>query len=346
MACGIRTVSTGTSTAPIPPDNHLVAAVIGFNTWETVVIIRKGANYGTAREGTEMLEGREAAEQTAGRRHDSRSSHRCDDDGNGRAEVSGRPVRARTDRRRRYRRGIRLPRRSRAARSVASTSSAIFQQDVSGTPISKRCLLLTTTIRSTQAPIHELPIWWDNPADSPNRGRQLFANYGRDRRGGVPLARREGPRLPGTAAIAGSGRVDLRFALDKSGELVSAQQERRNDSSSHGSRSAKTLEPSEELVCSPGALDRPRRHRRLLRARARQSRPAAADRRALPRSCSAFPPSSSTAASCPARRSRSSSATSSTPSRRGGWPSARDARTSARCPTASTPSRSSRTCSS
>ncbi|HWZ30948.1 MAG TPA: PQQ-dependent sugar dehydrogenase [Bryobacteraceae bacterium] len=38
-------------------DNHLIASVIGLYTWETVVIVRKGANYGySQREGNQKLE--------------------------------------------------------------------------------------------------------------------------------------------------------------------------------------------------------------------------------------------------------------------------------------------------
>jgi len=40
-----------------PHDNHLMASVIGLNTWETVVVIHRGANYGySLREGNEKLE--------------------------------------------------------------------------------------------------------------------------------------------------------------------------------------------------------------------------------------------------------------------------------------------------
>ncbi len=40
-----------------PRDNHLMANVIGLNTWETIDIIHKGANYGySLREGNEKLE--------------------------------------------------------------------------------------------------------------------------------------------------------------------------------------------------------------------------------------------------------------------------------------------------
>src|SRR5262249_35690267 len=39
-----------------PAENHLIATVIGLYTWETVVIIHKGANYGySLREGVESL---------------------------------------------------------------------------------------------------------------------------------------------------------------------------------------------------------------------------------------------------------------------------------------------------
>jgi hypothetical protein len=40
-----------------PRDNHLIASVIGLYTWETVVIVHKGANYGySMREGNQKLE--------------------------------------------------------------------------------------------------------------------------------------------------------------------------------------------------------------------------------------------------------------------------------------------------
>jgi len=40
-----------------PRDNHLIANVIGLNTWETAIIIHKGANYGySLREGNQKLE--------------------------------------------------------------------------------------------------------------------------------------------------------------------------------------------------------------------------------------------------------------------------------------------------
>ena len=215
-------------------------------------------------------------------------------------------------------------------RLPANSSSATFPQDVSGRPISRRCLPPTTTIAKTMAEIHELQIRWDNPADSPDAVRSCF-HSGPDRECGLPRARREDPDLPGTgrSPVPAGSICDSPWTRRR---VVSAQQERRHDSSSHGSRSAKTLEPSEELVCSRRAVDRSRRRRRILRARARQSRSAPADRHAVPRRARLSRPSSSTGASCRPPRSRFSSATSPTRSRRDGSRRARAAATSARCP--------------
>ena len=93
-------------------------------------------------------------------------------------------------------------------------------------------------------------------------------------------------------------------------------------------------------------MDFPRRHRRLLRPRARQPRPAAPHRHAVPVRPGLPGRNSSTAACSRAPRCRFSSATCSTRSRPAAWPSAPAARTSARCRTASTRCRSSPTCSS
>ena len=107
-------------------------------------------------------------------------------------------------------------------------------------------------------------------------------------------------------------------------------------------RSLETVH-GERTQATRHALVRPRRRRRLLRPRPRQPRPAAADRRALPRRARLPGRARLRPRCCPAPPSRSSSATSSTRGRRSGSPRAPGAPTSARCPTASTPSRSSPT---
>ena len=61
--------------------------------------------------------------------------------------------------------------------------------------------------------------WCDDPADAPDRGRQLYPSLAPivsaayHTRGGLD------PDLPGTGAVAGDGRVDLRLAVDRAGEL-------------------------------------------------------------------------------------------------------------------------------
>jgi len=74
-------------------------------------------------------------------------------------------------------------------------------------------------VARTMAPIHELQIWWDDPADSPDRGRQLYPTMAPIVTAAYHVRGGRDPDLPGTGAVAGSGRVDLRFAIDRNGEL-------------------------------------------------------------------------------------------------------------------------------
>jgi hypothetical protein len=72
---------------------------------------------------------------------------------------------------------------------------------------------------ATMAQMHEVQVAWDDPGDEPNRGAQTYATMfpiveaAYHARGGKSL------RLPGKAASAPSGRVDLRFAIDRRGEI-------------------------------------------------------------------------------------------------------------------------------
>ena len=82
-------------------------------------------------------------------------------------------------------------------------------------------------IAKTMAPLHELQVRWNDPADSPDRGLQVYPTM-------VPIVaaayRARGgrdPDLPGSATVSGSGRVDLRLAIDRSGELYLEQERRR-----------------------------------------------------------------------------------------------------------------------
>jgi len=72
-------------------------------------------------------------------------------------------------------------------------------------------------VAQTVAEMRELRVWWDDPTDSPDRGRQLYPTLRPIVEAGYRS--RGGKQLPGTATVAGSGRVDLRFGTDRSGEL-------------------------------------------------------------------------------------------------------------------------------
>ena len=74
-------------------------------------------------------------------------------------------------------------------------------------------------VARTMAPIHELQIWWDDPADAPDRGRQLYPTLAPIVSAAYHARGGRDPDLPGTGAVAGSGRVDLRFAIDRTGDL-------------------------------------------------------------------------------------------------------------------------------
>ena len=202
-----------------PANQHLIAAVIGWNTWETVVIIRKGANYGyPAREGTEMIEvGKPLGNlpdvdvlpmhvtdvKTVGNVVPRYPVVQYGHGQGGGDAIAGGFV---------YR-GDKIPRlRGKYVFGDISTGR-LWYADL------KDMLAADDDNPKTQAAIHELGISWDNPADWPNRGRQFFPSMAAIVEAGYHSRGGKDPDLPGTATISGSGRVDLRLALDRSGEL-------------------------------------------------------------------------------------------------------------------------------
>jgi hypothetical protein len=72
---------------------------------------------------------------------------------------------------------------------------------------------------ATLADMQPVTLVWDNPNDSPDAGPQSYDRFfeiveqGYDFRGGVDSD------LPGGASISGTGRADIRLAVDASGEL-------------------------------------------------------------------------------------------------------------------------------
>jgi hypothetical protein len=73
-------------------------------------------------------------------------------------------------------------------------------------------------VARTMAPLHELQLWWDDPNDPRSRQAAVSVDVA-DRDGGFRARGGKDPDLPGTGAVSGSGRVDLRLAVDRSGEL-------------------------------------------------------------------------------------------------------------------------------
>jgi hypothetical protein len=69
------------------------------------------------------------------------------------------------------------------------------------------------------ASLHQLQLWWDDPGDSPDRGKQLYPTMWPIVMAGYRARGGKDPDLPGTGAVSGSGRVDLRLAVDRGGEL-------------------------------------------------------------------------------------------------------------------------------
>ena len=199
--------------------SHLIASMIGWRQWETVLLIHKGANYGfPLREGGEVVEGDRTAPvlpnpdvipvlvsdtATAGTVTPTYPVARYGHTSDGGDAIAGGFVYA----------GRRIPR----------LAGKFIMGDISTGHLwwaeFKEILAADDGKAATMAPLHELQLWWDDPSDSPDRGRQLYpglrpivtAAY--HARGGAD------PDLPGTGAISGSGRVDLRLAVDRSGEL-------------------------------------------------------------------------------------------------------------------------------
>jgi hypothetical protein len=199
-------------------NNHLIAAVIGLNTWETVAIMHRGANYGfPEREGTDML----LADNTTAKvpEIDTIPVHLTDIttrgtvvptypvvqyghvQGGGDAIAGGFVYR-----------GGAVP-ELRGKYVLGDTSTGRLWWTDYGE------MLMADAARSrTVAEMHELRILWDDPDHTPDRGRLYptlapIVSAGYHARGGMAAV------LPGKSTLSPTGRVDLRLAVDGRGEL-------------------------------------------------------------------------------------------------------------------------------
>jgi hypothetical protein len=203
-----------------PSNNHLMSTVIGLQTWETVVIIRKGANYGySAREGTEAL----LADNTMAKIPDPDTipvyvsdklthgttaprypviEYKHGPDALGDAIAGGVVYR-----------GKAIPELRGKFIFGDTTTGHVWYADMN------EIIAADDDNPSTMAQMHEVRVAWDDPADDPNRGAQTYSTMfpiveaAYHTRGGKSV------HLPGRAASAPNGRVDLRFAIDRQGEL-------------------------------------------------------------------------------------------------------------------------------
>ena len=198
-----------------PSSPNLIATVIGFHTWETVDIIHRGANYGFPdREGTQMLQGDQMTDLP---QPDTLPVHVTDSLTKG---PSRRRIGALT--------ATGQPGGDAIAGGFVYRGTAVPQLSgkfIFGDISTGRLWYSNFSdmraaddgVARTVAEMRELRVWWDDPTDSPDRGRQLYPTLRPIVEAGYRS--RGGKQLPGTATVAGSGRVDLRFGSDRSGEL-------------------------------------------------------------------------------------------------------------------------------
>ena len=190
--------------------NHLIANVVGLNTWETVVIVHRGANYGySEREGTQQLR---ADNTLADLPADDRIAVHVTDaltngvvtpsypvleyghDRSGGDAIAGGFV---------YR-GRAIPALRGKYVLGDTTTGRLWWADF------REMLAADGSHPPKVAPLHELGVSWKGRAYP-----TLFeiAKTAYHERGGKHA------ELPGRATLAPNGRVDLRFGVDRDGEL-------------------------------------------------------------------------------------------------------------------------------
>lgn len=202
-----------------PPNNHLIAAVIGLHSWETVDIVRKGANYGySQREGIEMLSpdnDRRALPDpdtipvqvtgtvTRGAVTPSYPVIVYPHAPGGGDAIAGGFV---------YR-GKALPAlRGKYVFGDISTGR-VWYADYD------EMLAADDGKAATLAKMHEVPIEWDDPGDNPDAGTHPYPTMSPIVQSAYHARGGKDPDLPGASSVSGPSRADIRFAVDGAGEL-------------------------------------------------------------------------------------------------------------------------------
>ncbi len=202
-----------------PANSHLIAAVIGLHSWESVVIVRKGANYGySQREGTEVLN----ADNSRTRLPETDTIPVQVTDTRSRGTVAPTyPV-------------IVYPHAAGGGDAIAGgfvyrgkAIPALRGKYLFGDISTGRVwyadyadmLAADDGKPATLAPIHEVSIEWDDPRDSPDAGTREFPTMSPIVQAGYHARGGKDPDLPGASTVSGPARADIRFAVDGAGEL-------------------------------------------------------------------------------------------------------------------------------
>ena len=202
-----------------PSANLLIASTIGLHTWEMVQIVHKGANYGyPEREGGQLLKPTNVTDALP---DPDRIPVRVTDTIISGTIAPAYPV-------------IAYPHTKeggdavaggfvyRGTRLAALRGKFVFG-DISTGKVwyadLKAMIAADDGKAETMAEKHPLRLEWNDPADSPDAGVKTFdtmfpiVELAYHARGG------KDPDLPGRSTVSGSGRADIRFAVDADGEL-------------------------------------------------------------------------------------------------------------------------------
>lgn len=206
----------------VDPDNRganrLIATVIGLRVWETVVIIRKGANYGySLREGNQQLN----PDNTVGKLPEiDKIPVQINESTTDGTVVPTYPV-------------AQYPHTKEGGDAIASgyvyrgkaapalKGKYIFADITTGRlwyVDHKEMLAADDSDPNTMAAMREVKILWDDPNDSPDAGRKVYETMFPVTDAAYHFRGGKAAGLPGSARVSG-GRSDIRFAMDAAGEL-------------------------------------------------------------------------------------------------------------------------------
>jgi glucose/sorbosone dehydrogenase len=202
-----------------PSNNRLIANSVGLHTWESVYIVRKGANYGySLREGNETLQ---ASNRTAPLPRMDRIPLQIGDARGEELIVPTYPVIQ-------YGHG---PDGGDSigsgfvynGKAVPSLRGKYLFDDLTTGRIwyagYKDMLAADDGKPETLAAIHEVRVRWTDPHDSSQAGAQVYESMFPIVESAYHARGGKSPHLPGRAELVKGGRADVRFAIDAAGEL-------------------------------------------------------------------------------------------------------------------------------